>query len=191
MLPSRLDFMEYSDEQGLALARAVRRRSLAEEYVFLRRLEEMSTLRNAIEDLKSESGQILHNRAQQVLAIARAARETLLAEEKLAAERIVEAELRLKVSREEAEAVQSKRQMAELQVGNLMNAMDSQGLLSVSPVSMEYLDPSRSKSHQTTLQSRTRQSRFPQPWLSDDTEPKSDYSDFESYYDAESGRASN
>ena len=55
------------------------------------------------------------------------ARETLVQEEKLSEAQIAEAELRLQGMRDEAETITRKRQLAEMQVGLLLNEMACHG----------------------------------------------------------------
>jgi hypothetical protein len=98
---------------------------LAEERVQLKRLKEISAVREALRSCESEH---LYYKAQRALAIARAVRETLATEKKLAVERIKEAELCL-----QALAAKGKLRLAERQLGDILNGMEFQGLLSTSP----------------------------------------------------------
>ena len=174
---TRLDYIEYTDERDLTIAQTVRRRSLAQERVSVKRLAELSTIRYAVECSETEHDfSLLHN-AQHSLAIARAARDTLVEEEKLATVRITEAELRLSAMQEDAETIRSKRQLADKQIGILMHEMEIQGLppdYAIKPIP-----------HRSSSSHRTRRPWVLQPLPSPhDSEPESDYSDFESYYDA-------
>jgi hypothetical protein len=119
--------MQYADEQGLALARIRHQISSAEKRLFTKRLGEKSILRSAMDSQAFEYWRLPDNKAKKALAIARAARDTLLAEERLANVRVIEAKLQLRSSKEAAEAARSKVNMADQQVGRLMNEIDSQG----------------------------------------------------------------
>jgi hypothetical protein len=173
--PRRLDFTEYAYEKGQALARVVRRRSLAQELVFAKRIQEITTFRIAIRDSAREQPLSRHKEANNTLAVARAAQATLVAEESLAAERIAEAEFRLRVTQEEAEEISSKRQMADLQVGGLLNSMTLDGLRA--PYTSEPEHPARSSPAPQYWP------RLPYPPSELGGTPQSDNSDFQSYYD--------
>jgi hypothetical protein len=163
--------MEYTDEQTLALVRAMRRVSSAEKAFIRKRLQETSALRRAIHRSKDEDGKTLFNKAQKALAIARAAEQTIIAEKKLAAERVLEAELRLKTAREAFQAADSRLCTAGQQVTRIMGTMKSQGLLPSSPVEGE---PDNRRAHHNGPESDV------------DNVDLSDLSAFESYYDASS-----
>ena len=168
--------MEYADEQGLALARAVHRVSSAEKEFVRKRLEETSVLRRAIHRSKDEYGKIPFRKAQQALAIAHAARQTIIAEKKLASERIAEAELRLKSLQESLQAADSKLHTTERQIGRIMGMMDDQGLLPSSPVSEPGDHDMNTRHH----------SQDPPSPPDSDVDIISNFSGFESYYDAPS-----
>ena len=176
----RLDLMEYADEQGLALARAVHRVSSAEKAFIRKRLEETSVLRRAIHRSKDEYGKMPFHKAQQALAIARAAKKTIIAEKKLALEHIAEAELWLKTLRETLQAADSKLYTTDRQISRIMGMMDNQGLLPSSPVS----EPGNRSTHHNM---NTRHHSQDPPSAPDtDVDNISDLSGFESYYDAPS-----
>jgi hypothetical protein len=167
--------MEYANERDVALTRAGRRRKLTEERVFLKRLEESTTLRDAIRySSQPEHSLNLGDEALYTLAVARAARATIVEEEKLVADRITEEELQLQAMRDEAEAVARKRELAEKQVDLILNRMKSQGL----------------SAHRIPPPVRLPQTHQPWPLLprpsSDTSDLESNYSDFESYYDVPS-----
>ena len=175
--------MEYADEQGLALARAVHRVSSAEKEFIRKRLKETSVLRRAIHRSKDEYGKYPFYKAQQALAIARAAKQTIIAEKKLASERVVEAELRLKTSREAVQAADSKLCTAERQIGHIMGMMDNQGLLPSSPIDSE---PDKRSAHHNLQTQHYSQDPPSAPSSDVDSVNISDLSGFESYYDAPS-----
>lgn len=175
--------MEYADERKVTLARAVRRRSSAEERVSLMRIHELSAFRDAIERSETETEtnphRLLHIQAQRALDIARMAQETLVQEETLAEAQIAEAELRLQGMRDEAETITRKRQLAERQVDLLLNEMICHGLpigenKSIRPP----LPPGNPRPVSEPPQANLR--IFQPPPSHDDSESGSE---FESYYD--------
>ena len=172
--------MEYADEQGLALARAVHRVSSAEKEFIRKRLEETSVLRRAIHRSMDKYGKIPSRKAQQALAIARAAKKTIIAEKKLACERVAEAELRLKTLRESVQAADSKLHTTERQITRIMGMMDNQGLLPSSPVS----EPGSHSAHHNM--NTRHHSQDPPSATDSDVDNITNLSGFESYYDAPS-----
>ena len=166
--------MEYIDERELALAKISRRRSLAQERLSVKRLEEWQTIREATQAAEAEEDGFLDDQAQRALAVARAALATLTEEEKVAKHIVSEAKLRLQAAEDEAESIKRKRILADKQVGIILNAMEND----------EVDDPPISN---RSPRSRPRPRR---PWplhplpSSDTSESDSDLSDFRSYYDA-------
>jgi hypothetical protein len=171
-----LDVKEYSAEQSLNLVRVSRKRSLAEEHVALRQLKEISAVRKALPSLESENKPTAYRKAQQVLAVARAVHRTLSAEKRLADLQLKEAELRLQASHDAVDTVNGKFILAEQQLGELLNEMDSRGLLSVFPTDPDDRDDSDDSSV-------PHQPQHSKP-CSDDS--GSDVSGLESFYDTKS-----
>jgi len=172
----RLDYMEYIDERELALAKISRRRSLAQERLSVKRLEEWQTIREATQAAEAEEDGFLDDQAQRALAVARAALATLTEEEKLADHIVSEAKLRLRAAQDEAESVRRKRLLADKQVGVILNAMESDGVGEL-PVSH--------RSPRSLPRPRRPWPLLPSP-SSDTSESESNLSAFQSYYDAPS-----
>ena len=175
--------MEYADERKISIARAVRRRSSAEERVSLMRIHELSTFRDAIKRSETETEtdprRLLHTQTQRALDIARMAQETLVQEETLAEAQIAEAELRLQGMRDEAETITRKRRLAEKQVDLLLKEMAYHGL----PIAeTKSIRPPRSPRYPEHVPEPPQVNPLIQPPPSpDDSESGSE---FESYYDA-------
>jgi hypothetical protein len=208
-----LDLQEHSTQQSLALVRASRKRSLAEELVALRELKETSTVRKALRSYESEHGPTPHYEAQQALAIARTVRSTLSAQRRLASARINEAKLYLRALCDSADDVKAKFTLADQQLGELLNEMDLRGLFSIFPDYEDYEDEDEEEDEEDEDEEEDEEDedededendgddyddydyddsssvpRRPQhSWsYSDDVDNQSDASGLEIFYDAES-----
>jgi len=120
----RLVAEQYRANQRATIAKAKRLKSAAEEKVAAQELYETSMLLEAVQrgdDFTSLDPQTAIN-------IARAARDTLIAEEHLAVSRVQECEAILTGLRDAVEEVHARVEDANLQVGRLLNIMNSQGI---------------------------------------------------------------
>ena len=114
---------------------------------------------------EAEEAPSLHYRAQQTVALARAVCDTLSAEKKLALEHIHAAKVYLQVSRDVAEAVDTRKVLADEQLGRILASKESKSF---------------PKSRHDIYNFRPRQYRpdnyAPPPSDSDDSELESYYS---------------
>ena len=122
------------------MARATRKRLLAEERVVIREAQEVSAVREAVYHLESGSASRSHDQALLSLSVARAVRDTLAAKHQLSRGRLNEAQLHLQVCTDATEDSFNKLRRSEIQVAVLMRQMYAHGIHSTALTPLDDFD---------------------------------------------------